>query len=462
MRSPEQLLSALPLRVRLTLGYTGAMAVVLAIVCAFLFLHTKAGIDQGIDDALALRAHDVAAAANTGDAAALLRTPALPAGQIGDIAQVADSTGRVVAATPSARRPLLSADELRAAQSRRIVRDRGDSLRVLAEPVGTARSVVVVGADLPQREHALDVLTGALLIGGPLALALAALAGYALASGALRPVEAMRSRAATISAADPDARLPLPQAYDEIRRLGSTLNEMLARLAQARARERAFVADASHELRTPLTILKGELELAAAGNPDREELRRVVHSATEETDRLVALAEELLALARLDEDALTISPEPLAVHAVMETVAASFAIGAAEAGRTLVVEHGPPLIAYADPDRLRQALDNLVENALRHGAGAVRIGARATSDGVEVHVRDEGAGFAPGFLPRAFDRFARGAADRRSGSGLGLAIVAAVAAAHGGSAHAENGPDGGADVWIALPSPDGEPFIAVS
>ena len=79
-----------------------------------------------------------------------------------------------------------------------------------------------------------------------------------------------------------------------------------------------------------------------------------------------------------------------------------------------------------------------------------------------MHVRDEGDGFAPGFLPRAFDRFARGAAERRSGSGLGLAIVAAVAAAHGGSAHAENGPDGGADVWIALPSPDGEPFIAVS
>jgi len=322
--------------------------------------------------------------------------------------------------------------------------------------------VVVVGADLPQREHALDVLTGALLIGGPLALALAALAGYALASGALRPVEAMRRRAATISAADPEARLPLPQAHDEIRRLGATLNEMLARLAHARARERAFVADASHELRTPLTILKGELELAAAGNPDREELQRVVRSATEETDRLVALAEELLALARLDEDTLTIRPEPVAVHGVMETVASSFAAGAAEAGRTLVVENGPPLTAQADPERLRQALDNLVENALRHGAGAVRIGARARGGGVEVHVRDEGAGFAPGFLPRAFDRFARGAADRRPGSGLGLAIVAAVAAAHGGSAHAENGPNGGADVWITLPSPDGQPFIAVS
>ncbi|HEX5901094.1 MAG TPA: HAMP domain-containing sensor histidine kinase [Solirubrobacteraceae bacterium] len=462
MRPPEQILSSLPLRLRLTLAYTGVMAFVLAIVCVLMFLHTRAGIDQGIDDALALRAHDVAAVARSGDPAALLRTPALPAGQIGNVVQVVDAGGRIVAATPSARRPLLTAGELHEAQRGQIVRDRGERLRLLAEPVGAARRVVVVGADLPQREHALDVLTGALLIGGPLALALAALAGYALASGALRPVEAMRRRAATISAAEPDARLPLPEARDEIRRLGATLNEMLARMALARRRERAFVADASHELRTPLAILKGELELAASGDPDRAELRRVVASATEETDRLVALAEELLTLARLDDDGLTIRPGPLAVNDVMETVAASFAVGAAEAGRTLVVESGPPLVAYADGERLRQALDNLVENALRHGAGAVRLGARAADGGVEVHVRDEGDGFAPGFLPRAFDRFARGDGERRPGSGLGLAIVAAIAAAHGGSAHAGNGPGGGADVWIALPSRDGEPFTTVS
>ena len=146
----------------------------------------------------------------------------------------------------------------------------------------------------------------------------------------------------------------------------------------------------------------------------------------------------------------------------MDTVASSFAVAAAQAGRTLVVESGPPLVAYADAERLRQALDNLVANALRHGAGAVRIGARAADGTVEVHVLDEGSGFAPALLPRAFDRFARGGGERRPGSGLGLAIVAAVATAHGGSAHAENRPQGGADVWIALPSPDGEPFIAVS
>jgi two-component system OmpR family sensor kinase len=463
MRSLRERLTSLPLRVKLTLGYTGVMAFVLAIVFAFLYLHFKAGLDQGIDEALALRAHDIAAVARTGDPAQVLRAAGPPAGQIGDVAQVVDAGGRVVAGTPSAdARVLLGADELAHARRGRIVRDRGERLRVLAEPVDPDGRVVVVGVSLAQRERALETLAGALLIGGPLALLLAAGAGYALAAGALRPVEAMRRRAATISAADPDARLPLPHARDEIRRLGTTLNEMLARLAHARGRERAFVADASHELRTPLAILKGELELATAGDPDRAELRRVVASATEETDRLVALAEELLALARLDEETLTIRPEPVSLDEAMEAVAASFAVAAADAGRTLVVESGPPLVAYADAEQLRQALGNLVENALRYGAGAVRLGARASDGGVEVHVRDEGGGFAPGFLPRAFDRFARGDGERRPGSGLGLAIVAAIAAAHGGSAHAGNGPDGGADVWIALPSPDGEPFIAVS
>ena len=462
MRAIRRRLNALPLRVRLTLVYTGVMAVVLAVVCGFLYLHTKSGIDNGIDDALAVRAHDVAAVARTGDPAALLRTPALPSGQIGDVAQVVDAGGRVVAATPSATRPLLIAGERRDAQSRRIVRDRGESLRVLAEPVGAAGRVVVVGAELPQREHALDVLTGALLIGGPLALLLAAAAGYALAAGALRPVEAMRARAATISATDPDVRLPLPEAHDEIRRLGATLNEMLGGW-------RTHAGASGPSSPTPATSCAPRWPSSRASSsspppaePDRAELQRVVASATEETDRLVALAEELLTLARLDEEGLTIRPEPLAVHEVMDTVASSFAIAAAQAGRTLVVESGPPLVAYADAERLRQALDNLVANALRHGAGAVRIGARATDGTVEVHVLDEGGGFAPALLPRAFDRFARGGGERRPGSGLGLAIVAAVATAHGGSAHAENRPQGGADVWIALPSPDGEPFIAVS
>jgi signal transduction histidine kinase len=448
----RQRLNALPLRIRLTLAYTVAMAIVLAVIGGFLYFHTRSGLYGSIDDALKLRAQDIAAVAHGGDPVELLRAGP-PPGEIGDYAQVVDARGGLLAATPSAPKPLLHAGELAQAQRGRIIRDRGDTLRVLAEPIGAGGRVVVVGAYLPQREETLDELTGALLIGGPLALLLAALGGYLLASGALRPVEAMRSRAATISAAEPDARLPLPEAHDEIRRLGETLNAMLDRLAEARRRERAFVADASHELRTPLSILRGELELAAAGNPDRDELRRVVESATEETDRLAALAEQLLALARLDDEQLPVDARMVDVRDLLDTVAASFAPRAAELDRALVVVESEGVVARADPMRLRQALDNLVDNALRYGGGTVRLQARAQNGAVEVHVRDEGTGFPPGFLPRVFDRFARGEGPRQPGAGLGLAIVAAVAAAHGGSAHAENGPDGGADVWLALSSP---------
>jgi two-component system, OmpR family, sensor kinase len=462
VRAIRQRLNALPLRVRLTLAYTVAMAAVLALVGGFLYLHTRSGIDRSIDDALALRAHDLAALARTGDPAQVLLTAGPAPGQIGDRAQLVDAEGRIVAATATARRPLLSADELAAARRGRIVRQRGDTVRILAEPVGVAGRVVVVAGDRAGPEHTLDVLVGALLIGGPLALILAALAGYALASGALRPVETMRARAATISDAEPDARLPLPEAHDEIRRLGETLNAMLDRLAEARRRERAFVTDASHELRTPLTILRGELELAASGEPGREELRRVVESATEETDRLVALAEQLLALARLDEELLPVDARPVAVRDLLDGVAAAFAPRAAELERALVVVGSEGVIARADPTRLRQALDNLVDNALRYGGGTVRLDARAENGLVELHVRDEGAGFSPAFLDRAFDRFARGG--RGPGSGLGLAIVAAIAAAHGGSAHAANAPEGGADVWLVLSSPfhEGSPASAGS
>src|SRR5207253_127638 len=127
-----------------------------------------------------------------------------------------------------------------------------------------------------------------------------------VAAAALRPVEAMRRRAATISAADVGARLPLPQAEDEVRRLGDTLNAMLARLERALTRERSFVSDASHELRTPIAILKGELELVLDDAATRDELQAAVRSAAEETDRLAQLAEDLLVLAQSDQGSLPV------------------------------------------------------------------------------------------------------------------------------------------------------------
>jgi signal transduction histidine kinase len=254
----------------------------------------------------------------------------------------------------------------------------------------------------------------------------------------MRPVEAMRRRAAA-----GDERLPLPAAHDEIRRLGETLNGLLARLRGSIERERRFVADASHELRTPLAVLKTELE-AALRDP---EPHAAISSAIEEVDRLSQLAEDLLVLARSEEGELPVRRETLPVHPLLEGVRDRYADRATRAGRAIRVEDGDATI-NADPLRLRQALGNLVDNALRHGAGDVVLRAEPDDGGIALEVSDGGPGFAPDIAGRAFERFARGDVARtRGGTGLGLAIVRAIAEAHGGHATLE-----GSTVRVWMPS----------
>ena len=143
---------------------------------------------------------------------------------------------------------------------------------------------------------------------------------------------------------------------------------------------------------------------------------------------------------------------PVALAELLETVKDRYTEEADRAGRALHVEVHGSLSLYADPARLGQAVANLVENALRYGQGPVSLTTRSVAEHVEVHVADQGPGFPAGFLELAFDRFSRADPARsRGGAGLGLAIVEAIARAHGGTAHATNRPDGGADVWVALP-----------
>lgn len=227
---------------------------------------------------------------------------------------------------------------------------------------------------------------------------------------------------------------------------------MLGRLEGALERERAFVADAGHELRTPLALLKTELELALRRPRSEAELADAIRSAGQETDRLAKLADDLLLLARSDRSQLPLRREQVAVDALLHRVAERFGNRAQETDRAIEVEPSEVLEIHADPTRLEQALGNLVQNALNHGRGSVRLSAAAHDGQVELHVRDEGDGFPPSFLPHAFDRFSR-ADDARSGegTGLGLTIADAIARAHGGSAHAANSSAGGADVWLSLP-----------
>jgi signal transduction histidine kinase len=309
-----------------------------------------------------------------------------------------------------------------------------------------------VGTSLGERDDSLRTLAALLAGGGAVALLLSALAGYGVAAGALRPVEAMRRRAAAVRPGRSGERLPVPDSRDEIARLGVTLNEMLDRLEAAFARERAFTAEASHELRTPLGILKAELELALRQDRSPGELRAALESASEETDRLVQLAEDLLAIARLDDGRLPIRTGAVDADHLIASVAARFESRAREGGRRVSAAANGKLRFDGDRARLEQALGNMVDNALRHGAGEIRLSAVAREGSAELHVTDAGAGFDPEFIDRAFERFARAAGARgTAGAGLGLSIVAAVAASHSGSARAANRDGGGADVWIELP-----------
>jgi heavy metal sensor kinase len=456
------ILVRLPTRVRVTLAFSAAMAILLSALLVVVYVAMDRALEAGTDRALRQHAADVTTLieeANSGLAQSG-RSPLTEQGE--SLAQILDPQGRVVDAPPPLRRqPLVSVSEVRRAThgtaffSHHHQLEVGADVRLLVTPVTVQRRklVIVVGQSLKPNEDAQGRLAGILYTLGPVALLIASLAGYGAAAGALRPVERMRRRARQIQASRPGRRLPVPPATDEVSRLGETLNEMLDRLEDAFARERQFVADASHELRTPLAILKGELELALRDADDVEGFREAVESAAEEADRLVALAESLLLIARSDQGRLTAQAGEVDVSEVLEEILRRFQMPARERGAVLRVDAADGLQIQADRIRLEQALGNLLDNALRHGATDVVVAVTREDDTLTIHVRDDGAGFPEDFLPHAFDRFARADSGRtRGGAGLGLAIVRAIAEAHGGRAGAQNRPEGGADVWIELPA----------
>ncbi len=446
-------MSSIPIRVRLALVFAVAMAIVLAGAGWFAYSRVSSDLGRALDQDLRGRGQDLSALVSGGGSVRTTEGSLIESGE--SFAEVVGSDGRVLDATRPIGTNLLTQTELAAAQSGPVFANRpsvpglDEPARLLALPLmrNGEHVVLVVGATRENRVETLNSLRKAFLIGGPIALVLAALGGYLLAGAALRPIESMRRRAAEISTTSLDERLPVPEANDEVARLGETLNAMLARLEDGLARERRFLADASHELRTPLALLKTELALASKPGRREDELRAAIVSAAEQTDRLARIADDLLLLARAEQGQLRLKTEQVDVSDVLEDVAGRF-----RTERPISVEPGEPIVVTADRLRLEQALSNLVDNALRHGAGAVTVSARAENGTAELHVTDEGEGFEQDFLPQAFERFTRADAAREGdGSGLGLAIVDTIARAHRGSARAANLPGGGADVWISLP-----------
>jgi heavy metal sensor kinase len=453
-------MSRLPIRVRVTSAFALAMAVVLVASGVFLYLRLSSHLALALDRELQQRAQDLGTlAAQPG--VSLARDGGDRFVESGEsYAQLLDARGRVLEATPAiGRRPVLSVAEIAAAASRPIYVDRAstpgldEGSRALATAVtrGARRLVLVVGSTRGNNAETLRSFRTELLLAGPAALVLASLVGYLLAGLSLRQVESMRRRAASISADTPGERLPVPATGDELERLGTTLNEMLERLEAALERERDFVADAGHELRTPLALLRTELELALRQATTAAELREAVRVSSREAERVSQLAEDLLLIARTERGRLPLREESVDVGELFETVVSRFDWRAQESGATIVAAPAPGLRIRGDRLRLEQALSNLLDNALRYGGDTISLRAAERDGLVELHVEDDGPGFPPDFLPRAFERFTRSDSARgRGGAGLGLSIVRAIAGAHGGSAHVANRATRGADAWLAV------------
>ena len=450
----------LGLRTRLmVVGLTGVAVALLVSGFAF-YAALAVATDRTLDREALASASEVAAWVDQDR----LPSPLPAAGA--QLVQVVDGEQRVVAGSLGADQlvPLLSPEELTTALTGEAVVVDGSrfgtagALRVLALPAGPAdaRVAVVVAVQVGDVLAIRAALRTALLVAFPVVLAIMAAVAWRVIGRTLRPVEDLRAGAERIGASrraasgpgpEPGERLPVPRAEDEIRALALTLNGMLDRLAGARARQRAFVADAAHELRSPLASMRVQLEVAK----QLGEGGALPDDLLVDVARLSDLVEDLLVLARSDADAsVPAVPEVLEVGALLAEVAAT----AGREGVRVTALPGAPVLVRADAAELRRAVLNLVSNAVRHARSEVRLDVRTGAE-VQLRVTDDGPGIPPEDRERVFERFVR-RDDARSrdagGSGLGLAIVAELVARAHGRVHLEDAPGGGLRAVVELPA----------
>ena len=453
------MIARLPIRLRLTLVFALCMALLLGAAGTFLYLRLETELLASTDTALRAQSGVIAAGLGGGNFGDQTGTTT---GGVETFAQVLRPSGSVVDSSQTVGSPLFTPEELAGVQ-RPMFFDRSvpgvkKTARLLVAPAGDGanRLFVVVGTSLAGNSEILSGFLAVLLIGGPVALAIASILGWFIAGAALRPVERVRREAEAVSVSDLGRRLPVPPAGDELARLVVTLNEMLARLQASFDHERRFIDDASHELRTPLTNLKAEVDLALARSRTPEELEAALRSASLETDRLAALAADLLIYSRADGGHVPLARREVRLDELAGAACAAHERAAESAGIRLRL-HASPVTVSLDEIRVRQAADNLIDNALRYtprgGCVDIRV-SEAADDRALLVVEDTGPGFEPDLLGAAFEPFTRGEADRASiapGAGLGLAIVRVIATAHGGCITASNREDGGARLALELP-----------
>ena len=299
-----------------------------------------------------------------------------------------------------------------------------------------------------------EELATSLFIGLPVLLVAAAIAGYLLMRRALTPVEAMINAAETYTFNEPHKRLPTVGTEPRIEALGQALNRMLDRLDNAYSHVSRFSADAAHELRTPLTIIRGELELVAAGEKNPGDIERALSNALEEMTRLSALVDNLITLSRMESMWGKRAHAAIDLRALAEETVDQINLLAVEKQIALVLPQGPAVVVAGDRERLKQVLVNLIDNAIKytpHG-GQVSVEVGVEGENGFVTVEDTGIGIDPRHQDRVFDRFYRVFPDRgETGAGLGLAIVKSICQAHGGAVSLRSAPEIGSCFKVEIP-----------
>jgi signal transduction histidine kinase len=442
------------LRARVTLASTAGLALALVAAAVLLTSALRLSLTRSLDNSARQGAREVAALYDEHRLPAT-GVPVVP-GTI--TVQVLSSNGRIVNVSPDADRlvPLLppAVAAANARDGRAVFLDGRpyglpDTVRVATAATRDGGTVIAAVA-YNQVGESLATLTRALLIGTPLLLVLLAGASWLIAGSTLRPITELRRGAQDVTRTGRPRALPVPEARDEVRNLALTLNDMLSRLGAAQERQRGLISDTAHELRSPIASIRAQLEVAL-DHPDSQDWEQTAGDVLTDTMRLARLAEDLLALARLDEARLDEArPDERAAQRrvdlaglVREEVSRY-----AEARVPVRLAGTGPAEVTGDPDGLRRMLSNLIDNAARYARSQVAVSVGTSGQNARLSVTDDGPGIPAEDRERAFGRFARLEADRSrdgddaGGAGLGLAIVRATAQAHGGSAWLEDAAPG--------------------
>lgn len=333
--------------------------------------------------------------------------------------------------------------------------------------VGTTASVIRVSRSEDRLRNQLREIFVVLVLGLPVVVALAGLGGYVLARRALAPIDHLAADARRITADRLHERLSVPNEHDEIGRLAAVINETFARLESSFEQLRRFTADASHELRTPLAVIRGTGEVALAGATSVAECKEAMGSMLEEVDRLTRLVDTLLRLSHGDAGRIRLSRQPVNLGDLVSEVTASLSILAEERLQKLSLDVEEDVYVTVDPIVLREAISNVIDNAIKYSRRGATIGIRVQmrSDRAALDIADEGPGIPVEHRQRIFDRFFRVDQARSRGTGgmgLGLAIARWAVEVNGGHIEVQDAPGGGSIFRITLAGSSSTPVSGPS